>query len=1050
MKTLWLKIVNADFHRIAHCTVRATTSANQTVELKAEDDRWVGHDILGDRMEIHVTAKGFEPQTHRINLRDGINQVVIGLRLPGQLSYTYGNDRLAFNPVNDEFLMHISGPNAAENFSGLAKEKDIKWRFVSQKAGNLADDIFLRVHGDIEKSPALSKELLRHKLNFEIFRIIEHKDRPALGLTNELVVRFQNDVKRSDAERLAASVDLKIKRELRHAGNAFVLVRSGNPSYDLINAADALAKSDRVVYVEPNLTFVIEPDQYTPNDPLYPHVPHLQLINVDDAWDRLDNVAINLRGGSPDITIAVIDLDGVAPNHPEFTASLTDGTSKLVSSTNFAASPIAAQTVAGLGGDHGTECAASATAAFDNNRGLAGVAPNCHLIGARIGGVSSAVLMADIYLWVAGFMNGSVAAGFPIAPPARAADVISSSWGSSGLALSNTIRDCFDFLTTYGRGGKGCILCFSLGNTGYTDFTDSAGSDFRAWPTYEKTLAIGSSINTNPTNPVASCQPDPAGNVANIATAVDRRALYSPYGATALLKPDLVSPSHTSYVSPCPPGTKVDPILSAVRVGTGTVDGCPGAAVCNDYAQSFGGTSHSTPTVAGAVALVLSARTNLNWVQVRDILRRSCVRIDAAQTNAIGLWQDLDGDTLIDYSRWYGAGRIDVDAAVELALDNTLQLADVYVRENLSDFGNVPSGGDWWESPDIWVRRNALDPIPALAWGDPAPHQNAKRGQDNAVFCRVRNRGEVTAPVVYIRAMITHWAGLEFVYPADFIPSNNVGAPIPSPLVPGTYLIGEARVDNLGPGADRIVKFNWPQALIPPETVVVSGATVHWHPCLLVEASPHDGPDPIGGLAAPVRGNNNISQRNIDIDNVGDAGADDFVGMIAGTRDPVGIATLIVDAKHLRGAATIRLHIADERLMKQFELSASRVVQGLPVQAGEKIKDCVVTLESRAKLRMECGICKIVIEAAPGSRIFTNDCYSSSQVTAQMVKHQGLNSIEIKGLSGRMEIPLRLSGGQFAPLLVAITGPATGDLRILQRRGDGELSGGYGIRRQSS
>ena len=50
--------------------------------------------------------------------------------------------------------------------------------------------------------------------------------------------------------------------------------------------------------------------------------------------------------------------------------------------------------------------------------------------------------------------------------------MISSSWGATGLALSNTIRDCFDFLTTYGRGGRGCVLCFSLGNTGYLDFTN--------------------------------------------------------------------------------------------------------------------------------------------------------------------------------------------------------------------------------------------------------------------------------------------------------------------------------------------------------------------------------------------------------------------------------------------------------------------------------------------------------------------------------------------------------------------------------------------------
>jgi subtilisin family serine protease len=1045
MSTLWVRIVDADFQPIAGATVRAVTAEKKPIKLEVEEDRWVGRSAPGDRVTIHASEQGFEPETHTIVLRDEVTQVVIGLRQPGQLSYSYGNDRLAFGPVEDAFLIRVWGGGAADTFPRIAKKQKLKWRPVSPQAGETTDDLFLRVEGDLEKEQGLSKELIRSKLNTQISRVIEHGKRPAVGLTNELAVRFEDDVKRPEAERLAASVGLTIVRELRHAGNAFVLTRGGDPSYDLLKAADTLSQNGRVVYVEPNLTFVIEPDQYTPNDPLWAQVPHLQLIDVDDAWDLLDNVAVTLRGGSPNITIAVIDLHGVAPNHPDLTANLTDGTSKLVTCMNFAATPIAAQTVAGLGGDHGTQCAASATAAFDENRGLPGVAPNCHFIGARIAGAANAVLMADIYLWVAGFLNGSTATGFPAAPPARAADVISSSWGSTGLALSNTIRDCFDFLTTYGRGGKGCVLCFSLGNSGYGDYTNSAGPRFRAWPTYEKTLGVGASINVNPTSPVAfSSHADPNGNTNNIATAVDTRALYSPFGATALRKPDLVAPAHTAYGP-----ALIDPILSAVRVGTGTVDGCPGAPVCNDYATTFGGTSHATPTVAGAIALILSARPSLNWVQVRDILRRSCVRIDAAQANAVGQWQDLDGDGLIDYSRWYGAGRLDVDAAVALALDASLPLADVYVRENLADLGDVPSGGAWWASPDIWVRQDAATPIPVLAWTDPAPHENARRGQDNAVFCRVRNRGTAAVPVVYVRAMITHWAGPEFVYPADFQPSNNVGAPVPNPLVPGTYLIGESRIDNLAVGDDQIVKFTWPQALIPPETVIVSGATVRWHPCLLVEASPHDGPDAIGGLSVPVQGNNNIAQRNIAIVNAGDADADLFVAMIAGTRDAVGVATLIVDATLLRGATSIRLHVADERAMKQLTSGIRRAVQEqlVPVQTGETLMDCAVIVEERTRLRVECGRCDTVIEAAPGSRIFTSGSGLSKPITTGLVTHQDLDAVEIKGLRGQIEIPMRLSGGQFVPFLVAVTGPGTGDLRITQRRGDGELSAGYGIRR---
>jgi len=99
---------------------------------------------------------------------------------------------------------------------------------------------------------------------------------------------------------------------------------------------------------------------------------------------------------------------------------------------------------------------------------------------------------------------------------------------------------------------------------------------------------------------------------------------------------------------------------------------------------------------------------------------------------------------------------------------------------------------------------------------------------------------------------------------------------------------------------------------------------------------------------------------------------------------------------------------------------------------------------------VESGPYDIVIEAAPGSRIFTGGYGPVSPISTGLVQHQDLNAVEIRGLRGQMEIPLRLSGGQFVLLLVAVTGPGTGDLQITQRRGDGELSAGYGIRRRST
>jgi subtilisin family serine protease len=129
---------------------------------------------------------------------------------------------------------------------------------------------------------------------------------------------------------------------------------------------------------------------------------------------------------------------------------------------------------------------------------------------------------------------------------------------------------------------------------------------------------------------------------------------------------DIVAPSHTCYAAGT--GNKVDPTTSTVRVGNGALDGCPGAPVCNDYATSFGGTSHSSPTIAGTAALILAANPLLTWEEVIEILHRTAVRIDAGNTNAIGQYVDNDGDGIAEFSQWYGYGRVDVEAAVREAL----------------------------------------------------------------------------------------------------------------------------------------------------------------------------------------------------------------------------------------------------------------------------------------------------------------------------------------------------------------------------------------------
>ena len=192
----------------------------------------------------------------------------------------------------------------------------------------------------------------------------------------------------------------------------------------------------------------------------------------------------------------------------------------------------------------------------------------------------------------------------------------------------------------------------------------------------------------------------------------------------------------------------------------------------------------------------------------------------------------------------------------------------------------------------------------------------------------------------------------------------------------------------------------WPQALIPPATVQVGSVSVQWHPCLLLEASPHDGPMPAQGVIA-VRGNNNIAQRNIHIDGTGSS--EDFIGMIAGTRDAAGVERLVIDASLLEGEPRLRLRLADDKLTQH--------------------------LAGAADAARKSGMASMIVG---------------------LVRHQGADAVELRELKGRIEIPIQLPADRLVPLLVAIVGTANGELRLSQRRGDGALSAGYTIRRRKS
>jgi subtilisin family serine protease len=320
--------------------------------------------------------------------------------------------------------------------------------------------------------------------------------------------------------------------------------------------------------------------------------------NVTPAWETTKG-----RG----IVVAIID-DGVDVDHKEFSTP-----DKIAAPHSFSG-PRVDDARPGEGDNHGTAC--SGVAVADGAHGGSGVAPEAKLMPLRMVSGLGSQDESDAFVWAAD--NG--------------ADVISCSWGPRDGAwwdpddpthheevpLPDSTRLAIDYATNEGRGGKGCVITWAAGNG-----NESVDND--GYASYERVIAV------------AACNDQ------------STKSAYSDHGRAIWCS----FPSSHGEPS-LTPG-----IWTTDRSGhDGYNSGNPSLGDAEgDYTNSFGGTSSACPGVAGVAALVLAVAPDLSWDQVKDILRRSCDRIDEAAGG-----YDADG-----HSHLYGFGRINAATAVNVA-----------------------------------------------------------------------------------------------------------------------------------------------------------------------------------------------------------------------------------------------------------------------------------------------------------------------------------------------------------------------------------------------
>lgn len=338
----------------------------------------------------------------------------------------------------------------------------------------------------------------------------------------------------------------------------------------------------------------------------------------------------------------------------------------------------------------------------------------------------------------------------------------------------------------------------------------------------------------------------------------------------------------------------------------------------NDYTDSFGGTSSSSPIVAGVIALMLSANPDLTWAEIIYLLRVSSEVIDKNTKGYSGTPSDVSGEIYYDHksiltlspsnadpgirplregqwknkygdylyeqdgvtinplidlsdpastaaykSAWYGFGMVDAEAAVSAAITYNSNARDLVIRDTLADLGTAANASNLEiDSPDIWVRNVSPDELlvppldyASLSYSDSGPHQLPLTASDHMVYARVKNIGTLLPS---LEAEVRFYLVLDESGVEFKFPDHFTESGKPESGSISVKLIGKVTLEDeeLAAEGHKVVGVPWPKELSDPTTVLETN--------ILVEITPHDGPfmDP-DSTGAFLWGNNNLSRKKM-------------------------------------------------------------------------------------------------------------------------------------------------------------------------------------------
>lgn len=435
--------------------------------------------------------------------------------------------------------------------------------------------------------------------------LVEEDGKTVVLYTENIFIKFHDTISTDVCEKILTGNNLNVKQKPDFAKNTFFVSAPENTGLRIFEIAESLLTRSEVELCHPELI------RKRGFKSIHPKQWHLKATTVNgvriNAGVRADMAHKTSVGNN--VVIALID-DGFEIDHIEFNQP-----GKVIHARDIASNSNDPRP-RNIYNNHGTACAGVAAAAGIN---VSGVAPGAVVMPVRLVSNLGSLAEANAFKWAAD----------------HGADIISCSWGPEDgdwsdpadpvhltlIDLPDSTRLAIDYAVSNGRNGKGCVITFAAGN-------GNEDCRYDGYASYHKVMAVTACNDSG------------------------RRSVYSDYG-------DNVWCSFPSSDLGYPPFNHPDPLTTGIY----TTDrlGKAGYNPNGDYTDDFGGTSSSCPGVAGIAALILSVNPDLNWIQVREIIRETCDRIDPA-----GGDYDSNG-----HSRYYGFGRVNAEKAVIKTVEMT-------------------------------------------------------------------------------------------------------------------------------------------------------------------------------------------------------------------------------------------------------------------------------------------------------------------------------------------------------------------------------------------